>query len=403
MDLDRAALASRNKALAERRHRPGVREWVRRALLEALARLPVPPAARARPESILLIRPDHVGDVLFVTPAVRALSAAAPDAEITALVGPWSAGVLAPFPQIAHLVTLRFPGFTRQRRGAPTAPYTLAWRAARNLRALGVGAAVVMRPDHWWGAMLAHLAGIPVRAGYDLPGVAPFLTKRLPFVPGAHSVRLNLNLVERWTGPVADADAPLAYPVLDEDRAFIDAYLAGQGCTLGAPIVVIHPGSGSAYKNWLPERWASVADALAARLGARMVFTGSAREAVQARAIAEQMQHRPMLAAGDTTIGQLAALCARASLALGPDSGPLHLAVAVGTPTVHLYGPADPARYGPWGPAQRHIVVQSRAMACAPCGVLDWSGDNPAHHPCVRDITVAQVLAAAHAALAAAP
>ncbi|GAB4464682.1 MAG: glycosyltransferase family 9 protein [Anaerolineae bacterium] len=396
---DRAALAARNRALAAQKHRPSERTHVRRALLRLIGRAPLPPLRNARNDAILLIRPDHVGDVLFITPAVRALRAALPEAEITALVGPWSAGVLAPFPEVDHVVTLRFPGFTRSAKGGPFSPYRTAWRTARTLRQMGVGAAVVMRPDHWWGAMAAHLARIPVRVGYDLPDVAPFLTEPARFDAAAHSVRLNLKLVERWTGPVADADAPLRFPVAAEDAAYIDAYLAERGCAPEQRVVVIHAGAGSAYKTWLPDHWASVGDALARRHSARVVLTGSAREAVAVREIALRMAEPPIVAAGDTTIGQLAALCARARLVLGPDSGPLHLAVAVGAPTVHLYGPADPKRYGPWGPHARHIVLQHGQMACVPCGILDWSGDDPANHPCVRDITVSQVLDAAFALL----
>jgi ADP-heptose:LPS heptosyltransferase len=317
-----------------------------------------------------------------------------PDAEIVALLGPWSAGVLAPFSQIARILTLRFPGFTRQRRRGLLAPYTLAWRSAQKLRELGAAAAVIMRPDHWWGAMLAYLAGIPLRVGYALPGVAPFLTERLPFDPGAHSVRLNLALVERWTGAIADARASLAYPLCQEDAAYIDAYLAERGCEASQRVVAIHPGAGSAVKAWRAERWAAVADALAERLSASVVLTGAEREFRQVRAIAGRMRASPIVAVGDTNVGQLAALCARASLVLGPDSGPLHLAVAVGTPTVHLYGPADPAIYGPWGQGARHAVLQGK-MGCVPCRVLDWSGDDPKNHPCVRSITVEQVLAAA--------
>jgi ADP-heptose:LPS heptosyltransferase len=97
-------------------------------------------------------------------------------------------------------------------------------------------------------------------------------------------------------------------------------------------------------------------------------------------------------AAGDTDIGQLAALFAHADLALGPDSGPLHLAAAVGTPTVRLFGPASVEEFGPWG--DRQIAITS-GWECAPCRVLDWSGDDIAYHPCVRDIDPNPVIAAA--------
>jgi ADP-heptose:LPS heptosyltransferase len=100
---------------------------------------------------------------------------------------------------------------------------------------------------------------------------------------------------------------------------------------------------------------------------------------------------------GDTRVGQLAALFARARVVLGPDSGPLHLAAAVGAPTVTLFGPADPAEFGPWGSRQKHFVLTSD-IGCRPCRVLDWGDDDPAFHPCVRDINAAQVLDAARRA-----
>ena len=81
-------------------------------------------------------------------------------------------------------------------------------------------------------------------------------------------------------------------------------------------------------------------------------------------------------------------------MVLGPDSGPLHLAAAVGTPTVSLYGPADPIEFGPWGPSGRHKLLTS-PIACRPCRILDWGDDDLVWHPCLADITVEQVLDAA--------
>lgn len=100
---------------------------------------------------------------------------------------------------------------------------------------------------------------------------------------------------------------------------------------------------------------------------------------------------------GDTRVGQLAALFSRARVVLGPDSGPLHLAAAVGAPTVALFGPADPVEFRPWGQSDKHYVLTSD-IGCRPCRVLDWGDDDPANHPCVQDITLARVLDAARRA-----
>ena len=102
--------------------------------------------------------------------------------------------------------------------------------------------------------------------------------------------------------------------------------------------------------------------------------------------------------AGETSVGQLAALYARSRAVLGPDSGALHLAAAVSTPTVALFGPADPAEFAPWGDRRRHEVVTAE-IGCRPCRILDWRDDDLAYHPCVRDISVQQVLEAARRVL----
>ena len=128
------------------------------------------------------------------------------------------------------------------------------------------------------------------------------------------------------------------------------------------------------------------------------MVTGGPDEQALAAAVVAAAGDGVVNLAGQTPFGVLAALLAQASLVLGPDSGPLHLAVAVGAPTVHLFGPADPVRFGPWGPPARHRVLVS-GWTCAPCGKLDWT-DLP-EHGCVRDITPAQVLEAARALMAA--
>jgi heptosyltransferase-2/heptosyltransferase-3 len=93
-------------------------------------------------------------------------------------------------------------------------------------------------------------------------------------------------------------------------------------------------------------------------------------------------------------VNQLAALFKRARVVMGPDSGPLHLAAAVGTPTVALFGPADPVEFAQWGAPAKHIILTSD-IGCRPCRVLDWNGDDPINHPCIRDITLARVLESA--------
>ncbi len=393
--MDKTTLAGRNQTLAALHHHRRLRHKVRGGLLRALAHLPVPPSPAS--ETILLIRPDHVGDVLLTFPAIDALKAARPEARLVALVGPWSAPVISASPHLDLILTLPFPGFARNpaRRGAAPSlePYRLVWRWARQLRALHAGTAIVFRPDHWWGAMLAWLAGVPERIGYAHPDVAPFLTEAIP-LRQAHVVEQNLALLRRWVDMPARRDIHLSYPVDPDERSATRTWLEGLGLPPGAPRVVIHPGSGTKIKQWAPEHWASVADRLAIRFGAPILFTGGDHELRLIQTITGQMSAAAINLAGETPLVRLAALYQSATVVLGPDSGPLHLAAAVGAPTVTLFGPADPAEFGPWGDPASHACLTT-PIACRPCRILDWPDDDPAYHPCVRDIRPDQVVAAA--------
>ncbi|MFN8497230.1 MAG: glycosyltransferase family 9 protein [Anaerolineae bacterium] len=331
-----------------------------------------------------------------MTPALAALRATWPTAHVTVLVGPWSEAVVRRNPHVDAVETLPFPGFTRQAKGSAWDPYALAWREAETLRGR-FDIAVILRFDHWWGALLAALADIPWRVGYDVPDVAPFLTTRAPYAPETHAAALNLALIATLTGgPIAPDPArwPLAFPVADAERADAEAWLAARGVRPADRLVAIHPGAGADVKLWTSESWSQVADTLAAD-GARILLTGSAAEAPLTADIRARMRHAAIDGAGATPLPRLAALLERCRLVLGPDAGILHLATAVGTPTVRLYGPIDPRKFGPWGdPARHRVVLAGPPLACQFCDRLDYPAADLPLHPCVRWITVAQTLAA---------
>lgn len=400
--MDRETLVLRNRAMTEAYHTPPPKHFIRRLLLRAAARLPVSSSRPPDVERILLMRPDHLGDVLLTMPAFHALRRARTGAELHALVGPWSAAVLATNPDVDVALTLDFPGFNRAGNENLRSPYDLAIRTARQLRQVGYSHAVILRPDHWWGAMVAFLAGIPVRIGYDVGDVSPFLTDRIAF-DRQHAVMQNIKLLSRWVGAVDEADVVYRYAINDADRADIKAYLARHELDAdGARYFCIHAGSGTTVKQWTAANWAIVADTLAEQLDAVPVFTGGDHERGLVADITAAMQSRHVVAVGDTDIGGLAALFERALVVLGTDSGPLHLASAVAVPTVALFGPADPVEFGQWGDTARHIILTTD-IACRPCRVLDWAGDDLAYHPCVREISVGRVLEAARRVVAGDP
>jgi lipopolysaccharide heptosyltransferase II len=345
-------------------------------------------------DRILLIRPDHLGDLLFTTPAIRLLREAFPQARITYLVGPWSQAVIESNPNIDDIALCPFPGFTRRKKRSMLESYAILVRYARQLRQRGFDLAIILRFDHWWGALLAYLAGIPCRVGYDIAEVRPFLSDIVPYSPHRHEVEQNLTLVEGASGCRWQAGSwLLEFYLTAEDERFAENYLAGHDVGDGDLLIGIHPGAGAPVKLWRNEAWAQVADVLSQRYGAKVILTGSVEESPLCRAIAEEMTTKPIVAAGETSLGGLAAIMARCQLVLGVDSGPLHLAVAMGTSTVHLFGPVDSRAFGPWDDPAHHIVVTSR-MDCIPCNRLDYAPAELHQHPCVQNITVEQVLGA---------
>ncbi|MFQ5460300.1 MAG: glycosyltransferase family 9 protein, partial [Anaerolineae bacterium] len=150
---------------------------------------PLPPKAR-----VLLIRPDHLGDVVFTGPALARLTRARPRWHVELLVGPWARPVATMLPGGAEIIAASFPFFDRLPKPAPWVPYLRLARVAGRLRQRRFDAAVVLRDDDWWSGWLARRAGIPIRVGHDHPALAGFLTHVLPAAP-AHTAARNLALV----------------------------------------------------------------------------------------------------------------------------------------------------------------------------------------------------------------
>ncbi len=352
-----------------------MRGLVRSIIREALLRQPVE-SYEPLEKQVLLIRPDHLGDLLFVRPALQRIREALPGWHITLMVGPWSETIVADEKNVDEIIAFPFPGFTRAGTGNPLEPYQLLFEAAGLIRERRPTAVVVLRDDHWWGALAAQQAGAPLIVGSAHPAMRDLLTDVVS-VDGFHAVARNtviLDHVARQLGsttnlpPVDFEHVPLIWRVKETERQRARHVLAERN--VEQRFVVIHPGSGAQVKLWPAERWAGVVDRIAAG-GHSVVLTGSESELPLLRRIASLASASHSLG-GQTSIGELAAVFEQAQAVLGVDSGPLHLAVATGTPTIHLYGPSDVGVYGPWGDPARHRVLRA-GLTCPACGNLDPS------------------------------
>jgi ADP-heptose:LPS heptosyltransferase len=356
---------------------------------------------------ILLIRPDHLGDLVLTTPVLHALKTHAPNIHITMMVGPWSSEVVARHPDLDQVITFPFPGFQRAPQ-KPWTPYIQLFTAAQQLKRNNYDLVVNLRPDFWWGAALAYLARIPLRIGYAIKPGTPFLTQALPYPPAEHWTISNLHLAsaaleslgyQPLDEPYTPERYPLQFTPTSAERTWVAERLNKEGIDAQTSIVVIHPGTAAAVKLWRPEAWSHVANAITSSSTQptlpRIVFTGSKSERPMLEEIAQGITSPVVLITG-TTLGQLAALLSRAQLVLGVDSGPLHLATSQNTPTVRIFGPTDPHLAGPWGPPEQNLVIAStqRCPSCPtiPCGRLDFSPAEIPLHPCTRLVPEQQVL-----------
>ena len=262
---------------------------IRLMMLRAAGRLYARRPPAGAPHAVLLIRPDHLGDMLFATPAFRMLREALPHARFTLLAGPWSQAVVARNPDLDEVLTCPFPGFERQPKTSLVAPYRLLFKTARELQGR-FDAALTLRFDHWWGAWLAAAAGIPRRVGYDWPEMRPFLTDALPYQPDRHEVEQNATLAAALVGSYGDArPGALRFVIGAAARAWADGWLTAHGVPAERPLIAIHPGAGAAVKQWPAVAWAAVAAQLGPEFGAQIVLTGSAAERPLALEIAARL------------------------------------------------------------------------------------------------------------------
>jgi heptosyltransferase-3 len=313
------------------------------------------------PQRILCIKLKHIGDVLLMTPAIRALRRAWPGSGIAALVPRGTEEVLAGNPDLAVVFA-----FERE-AGAPG-----SWGIIRALRRFGPDLVLEMGQGDR-EAVLGWLSGARRRVGYAPGGSGRWrralLTQAVPWNGVQHVVETNLDLV-RACGIPAEACRPVLV-VRAEMRERMSARLASAGLPPGAPLVVIHPVSRWLFKAWPEASCAEVIIRLTRDAGVAVALTSgpSSTEMEMAHRILARAAVRagaPVIdLVGRTTLGELAAVLERAAVFLGVDSAPMHMATALGIPVVALFGPSGEMSWGPWG--EGHVIVTS-AYLCRPCG-----------------------------------
>jgi lipopolysaccharide heptosyltransferase II len=341
-----------------------------------------------RAHRILCVRLDNLGDVLMTTPALRALKESGPDRRITLLASPAGAAVARLVPEIDEIIIYEAPWM---KATAPRESSSAELAMIETLRRGRFDAAAIFtvyRQNPLPAALLCHLADIPLRLAHCRENPYGLLTDWVaepePERLTRHEVRRQLDLVASVGATTKNDRLSLRVPDGARERV---ARLV-QRLDLGRRWVAIHPGATAPSRRYPPEHFAAAAGSLAREHGVRVVFTGSEAERGLIEEIRRAMGAPSESLAGALDLGELAALIEWAPALIVNNTGPAHIAAALGTPVVVLYALTN-LQHTPWRVAG---AVLSHDVPCKPC----YKSVCPlGHHDCLRLVPPGAAVAAA--------
>lgn len=341
----------------------------------------------AKPEykRILLVRTDRLGDVVLTTPAIKAVRQAYPQAYLAMMVRPYTELAVKGNPYLNEVILYDKGG--RHRSIIASIGF------AMELKKKNFDLCIIFHPTNR-AHIISYLAGIPRRIGYDA-NFSFLLTDHIRNTKHEgkkHELDYNLDLLKLLG--IESEERELCVPVNDEAVKFIDELLTKSGIKKTDRVIVIHPGASCPSKIWPLERFAKLADRLIGSYGVKIVVIGGEdeKDAFCVNSVRKFMLKEALFLAGGLNISQLGALLKRAVLFVSNDSGPVHVAVAVKTPVVAIFGRnqpgLSPTRWGPLGP--NDIVLHKDAGCWGVC---------LAHHcqrgfECLKSISVEDVFSA---------
>lgn len=344
---------------------------------------------------ILIVKLWALGDILMATPLLSALRQSDPKTQVTWIVEAAQADLLSGHPEIDEVIPLDTRAWRRLLRKGDVAGW-LRFGAAlhRELSRRQFDAVINCHPEKWWTRWLcAAPVQVGLYPGSSLPLSRLAYTLALAKLP-LHNTDFYLSAAEAlgFAGPF---DRHMRYTVLPDAQAEAAAFLsASAGYDPNLPLIILHPGTSQESKSWLPEHFAAVAAALSPRCN--LVLTGSPKERTLAEDICARLPpgtRPPLVAAGEFSgTGAFAALIQQAAAVVTGDTLALHLASALQTPFVGIYGSTRPGDNLPlFGP---QVLLYDDAVPCAPCYKERCPLRGADHLRCQRAVTPGQVLAA---------
>jgi heptosyltransferase-3 len=364
-------------------------------------------------KKILIIKLRHIGDVLLTVPTIRALKENFPDANISALVNKGTEEMLQGNPLLNNIIIYNRDIKKQKLFNALKEETSFVLNLRKEVFDLTVDLTSGDRP-----AILSYLSGARYRIGNNPMGKG-FLGKRLAYTHLAnveqkrmHTVEYNLDIVREFGIDTKDKTVDFYFNA--EDRGYTDNFLKKNKVTEKDILIHIHPTSRWLFKTWNDKSMAEIIDYLQLKKKTKVIVTSSPekKELDKAKKILKLCKSKPLELLGKTSLKQLGALSKGANLFFGVDSAPMHIAAAVNTPVIALFGPSGAFHWGPWynqqgqgarGKGQKnaykkkngiqafgiHTVIQ-KDWDCIPCGKDGCDGTKISR--CLEEISVRDVI-----------
>lgn len=340
-----------------------------------------------RDRRILIIRTDRIGDVLLSTPVIKAMRDAFPNSHIAMMVRPYAEEIVDGNPYLDEVIL-----FDKDRKHKG---WFAMLKFANEVRRKRFDLALILHPTNR-SNLIPFLAGIPERVGYNKK-LGILLTKKikdLKHIGEKHEIDYNLDVL-RAVG-IEAKDRMLYMPVKEEHEKVIDRFFVLNDLNENEGVVAFHPGASCPSKRWSAFRFGRVADELVERYKFRVVIIGGPSDVETVKQMHMAMLHAPIILSEKHSLGEVAALLKRCKIFISNDSGPVHIAVAVGTPVIAIFGRADPGLLPKrWAPTGSNDIVIHKDVGCREC----LAHNCEINFKCLEAITVDDVLNAAETLL----
>ncbi len=323
-----------------------------------------------------------IGDMVMMTPALRALKRAYPESDLTLLLRPRVADLMQTHPYVDTCIV----------DNKTEGPYRSLKSLVHQIRDKAFDIAVILHPTSFRNALLPFLARVPRRIGTKVGGRGMFLTLSCEDNTEIHEVHRYLRVLQLLN--IDTVPSFLEFWHTDADRQFIECLLRTEGVLPHDRIIALNLGTTWTTKQWDVINFADVIQRIAYLTPEiKIVLTGSSTEQEFAKTLPASLSTINLV--GKTDILQLGALLERCDVCLTCDSGPMHIAAAVGTPTVALFGPTSPVRHEPYGTG--HTIVE-KPVSCRPC-YKQICHRQDAPHLCMKEIGATEVVSALESSL----